>query len=894
MDEASAGPRLTPDGRLIHDGAGEAAAAFRVSEAAGLLALAGRPGEGETGATAAWWRGFARRFLTTACHLPRLRESGWQEPVPVPDDPSLRDLAAGAPAAAGMEYLTPEVLARLWREMDAVMAARSAAAGGPEKALTEVHPGWRLVGRLTLHLAENRRSPDLPFAFLATCTRGLDAAGQPQYTALAQALRDAAAADDRAALSTLLEPLDRAAAASPWLRDLVESRRVFQALAWTPEDAWQFLREVPVFEEAGLIVRVPDWWSGGRSRQRVTAQVTVESGERRAGMGEESLLRFDVRVAAAGEPLTDDEVARLMASEAPLVSLKGKWVEIDRSRLGAALERWRQAAAAWSRGIPFHAGLRMIAGLPSGVAGLPETDEWQEVRASPELEERLAVLKTAAVPALPEVPGLRARLRSYQETGAAWIDHLTSAGMGACLADDMGLGKTVQVIAWLLLRRSRRAGAAPPTLLVAPASLLGNWRRELEKFAPGLPHVVAHRSAMDAAAWRRFGEGRHPCLRGDGLIITTYTALARLPVLEEIEWDAVVIDEAQAIKNADTAQSRAVRRLRSACRVALTGTPVENRLTDLWSLFAFLNPGLLGSAEAFAALTGKLAKQPEGMRPLRRLTGPFILRRMKTDPGIAPELPAKTELPAWCLLSRRQAVLYQRAVNAMAKELAQAEDPVQRQGAVLGSLLRFKQICDHPSLFSGDAVYAPADSGKFQRLEELCREIGSRGERVLVFTQFREMTGPLAAHLAEVFGRPGLVLHGGTPVGERQELVQRFQAPDGPPFFVISVKAGGTGLTLTEASHVIHFDRWWNPAVEDQATDRAYRIGQTRLVMVHKFICQGTLEERIDHLIRDKKRLAGEVLEGGDGATGMLLGMSDDELLGLLQLREDVATDEDE
>lgn len=893
--------RLTPEGELVWQGGAEEfpelAVAFRGSAADGLLALAGVAGEGVLTPELAWWRGLARRYVAAVCHLPGLREHGWTGGPAVPD---FAGMVAAVPAAPGMEYVRPEVLRRIWEGMNDALAARFRGAEEPAGVLAAIHPGWRMVGRVALHLAENRQNRELPFAFLATAVSGIDAAGREQHVPLGQALRDAADGGDSGSLRTLLEPLDRAAAASAWLRELVESRRVFQALAWSPAEAWQFLTEVPGMEEAGLVVRVPDWWSGKRSKARVVAQVAVESEGRRSGVGGDSLLRFDVRVAAGGEVLSEAELEKLLQSEAPLVSLKGRWVEIDRDRLRDALQRWRRAAAASAQGIPFHVGMRMLSGLGWPAAGIPESagDGWVETVAGEEFGETLAVLRRLReVPdeALPEIPGLRAVLRSYQQAGVAWLRRLTSVGAGACLADDMGLGKTVQVIAWLLLREQERAedAAEQPSLLVAPASLLGNWTRELEKFAPELPWTVAHRSAMTAAEWSAFGAGRHPALERRGLILTTYTAVSRmLGVLSRVAWDAVVLDEAQAVKNAGTAQSGAVRGLTASCRVALTGTPVENRLSDLWSLFDFLNPGLLGTAPEFDALVKRLEKGDDGLAPLRSLVQPFLLRRMKTDPGIAPELPAKTEMAAICLLSRRQAILYQRAINALGRELAAAGDPVERQGAVLGSLLRLKQICNHPSLFSGDAVFAPGDSGKFERLGELAREIHGRGERFLVFSQFREMTGPLAEFLAGICGRSGLVLHGAVPVRERQALVERFQAADGPPFFVISVKAGGTGLTLTRATHVIHFDRWWNPAVEDQATDRAYRIGQTCPVMVHKFLCRGTLEERIDRMIRDKKQLSAEMLAGGDGAAGLLIGMGDEELLRMVGLDEDAAVDD--
>jgi non-specific serine/threonine protein kinase len=458
----------------------------------------------------------------------------------------------------------------------------------------------------------------------------------------------------------------------------------------------------------------------------------------------------------------------------------------------------------------------------------------------------------------------------------------------------MGLGKTLQLIALVLRRRedhqkaARPAAPLPATLVVAPASLLGNWQREFARFAPEVPVAIAHRSAMSAAQLGDLDKGSHPLLARGGVFLTTYTTLAKLTGLAAIPWDMTVLDEAQAIKNAGSAQAKTVKKLQSSWRVALTGTPVENRLGDLWSLFDFLNPGLLGAAGAFASRARQMAKSPTGYAPLRKLVRPFILRRVKSDPSIAPDLPRKTEMTAYCSLSRRQAQLYQRVVTALAKELGDTEDGIQRQGVILAALMRLKQICNHPSQWSGDARFLPAESGKFQRLEELCSGMADRQEKVIVFTQFKEMTGPLAEFLAGVFERPGLVLHGGTAIGKRSELVEKFQSPGGPPFFVISVKAGGTGLTLTAASQVVHFDRWWNPAVEDQATDRAFRIGQTKPVMVHKFVCQGTLEEKIDAIITEKRALAAEILgSGGDGAVKLLTEMNDRELVAFLQLRDE-------
>ena len=366
------------------------------------------------------------------------------------------------------------------------------------------------------------------------------------------------------------------------------------------------------------------------------------------------------------------------------------------------------------------------------------------------------------------------------------------------------------------------------------------------------------------------------------LVITTYGSALRLPWLSEIVWRLVILDEAQAIKNPEAKQTKAIKRLKARSRIALTGTPIENRLAELWSLFDFINPSLLGTAKQFAQFVKRLEDRPHNPHgPLRDLVRPYILRRLKTDKSIIADLPDKTEVKAYCPLSRKQAALYQQAVADLAERLETA-DNIERRGVILAALMRFKQICNHPSQWLGDGDWAEEDSGKLARLRDIAEVVASRQEKVLVFTQFKETTGPLEAFLGGVFGRAGLVLHGGTEVKKRKELVKLFQEDEKVPFFILSLKAGGTGLNLTAASHVIHFDRWWNPAIENQATDRAFRIGQTRNVLVHKFVCRGTVEDKIDQMIESKSRLAGDFLEGG--ADVRLTEMDDKELLRIVAL----------
>jgi hypothetical protein len=887
---------LTPHGRIFLEESAESLppledavaarirGAFDAGAATGFLHLGTIELRTHLPPTFAFWRDFARSYLTRLCHTPGVEGQGNLEEI-LPDSDELLTLAASAPPMTGLEYLNVPVLGELWLDLDrTVRQDIRGFTGGPQAWLRYRNPIWNLVGRVSFHLAENRRDPDNPFAFLATYTGRVSKQARLQYQPLGRALEEYAGAKNRNALLSLLSPVQRAAESSGLIRELVDSGDIFQPLAWSPEEAYRFLKDVPVFESSGILVRVPDWWKSGRP-PRPAVSVTIGE-QKTAKIGLDALLDFSVGLTLEGEPLSQAEWNTILASTQGLVFLKGKWVEIDRDRLTEVLQHWKKLETAHLEGVSFVEGMRLLAG-----AGLEKkeeflaadaTSEWSNVTAGQWLSQVVAELRDPSRLQADD-PGtdLKAELRPYQRTGVSWLRFMYRLGLGACLADDMGLGKTIQILSLLLLRRGKRDPGTPPSLIVVPASLVANWKAEISSFAPSLSVFYAHPSEtpgalMDSVLSDASG------LQGTDAVITTYGMLLRVARLRALSWDVVVLDEAQAIKNPSAHQTRAAKQLRARTRILLTGTPVENRLSDLWSLFDFACPGLLGSANAFKQYTKKLAATGQNQYgPLRNLVRPYILRRLKTDRSIIADLPDKTELRAFCPLTRTQAALYQKSVHELAEHLQNSEG-IQRRGIVLSFILRFKQICNHPAQWLGTGDYVPAASGKFQRLQELCEEVASRQEKALVFTQFREMTTPLSQFLEAVFRRPGVVLHGGTPVKERRRLVEDFQRDSGPPFFVLSLKAGGTGLNLTEASHVIHFDRWWNPAVENQATDRAFRIGQHRNVLVHKFVCRGTVEDKIDALIEEKKGMADELL--GEGAEKLLTEMSDEELLRFVSL----------
>ncbi|HET89989.1 MAG TPA: hypothetical protein ENN99_04500, partial [Chloroflexi bacterium] len=652
----------------------------------------------------------------------------------------------------------------------------------------------------------------------------------------------------------LLAGLGHAAVLFPPLADSLRTTRP-QASYLDTEQAYTFLREAaPLLEQSGFGVLVPSWWK--KRHKRLGVQATLSPADGSGILNLDSLVRFRWQLALGDQILPPEEFNRLAALKLPLVQVRGEWVELQPEQIEAAIRFWEKQTVQEEE-ITLRQALQVGLSEEGQVEDIPitgvETQGW--------ISDLLRRLNGGEpLTELEQPHDLAGQLRPYQLRGFSWLVFLRRWGLGACLADDMGLGKTIQTIA-LILHDLETGQINGPVLVICPTSVVGNWAREIGRFAPALRVVIHHGSD------RASGDEFFDLTDRVHVVISTY-ALARRDeeMLREVEWAGVVLDEAQNIKNPAAKQTQAIRRLASGYRIALTGTPVENRLSELWSIMQFLNPGYLGSQQAFSTRFARPIERyqdQEAATRLRKLVHPFILRRVKSDPTIIQDLPDKLENKVYCTLTPEQATLYQAVVEDAMRQVEEAEG-IQRRGLVLSMLMRLKQICNHPAQFLGDGSALLDRSGKLSRLGEMLEEVQSVDERALVFTQFAEMGALLQTYLQELFGGEVLFLYGGTPANQRDRMITRFQEEQhGPAIFVLSLKAGGLGLNLTRANHVFHFDRWWNPAVENQATDRAFRIGQTKDVWVHKFVCAGTLEERIDELIESKKALAESVIGAG-------------------------------
>ena len=769
---------------------------------------------------------------------------------------ALEELLAAVPFVIGAEYVTEGWIKSVFSKLNDIFAEEIVGYDGTvEMYLTEKNQKLHVPERVFFHLVENKDA-EFPFAFLATyATKGEE--GRVKHVPLKYALTEYE--NEREKLLSLLACLNRAAEVSELVSGFMESGELFHPLRLTSEEAYTFLKQIEEIENTGILCRIPNWWR----KKAASVSMSVSLGDERPSMlGFDALISMKPKLEVDGVELTQTDIRKLLAQTEGLAFLKGKWIEVDHARLRKLLEEMDEKSGE----ITLMEALRMEIGTePVDVGAMVSNGKWlSELLRDLRRPEKI---RKAAVPST-----IHAELRPYQKNGYAWLNYMDKLGFGACLADDMGLGKTLQVLTYLEKLRKREKCAR--VLLVVPASLLGNWQREAEKFAPKLDLLILHGSSAPVL-------GKLVLEEPAFLNITTYGMVPRIKELKDINWTCIILDEAQAIKNPATKQTKEIKKLSGRMRIAMTGTPIENDLTNLWSLFDFLNKGLMGTSAEFGRFTKRLKEHPEKYAQLKSMVAPFMLRRVKTDKSIIADLPEKLETIDYAALSKKQVVLYRKTVEEMEERILNSEG-IERRGVVLATIIKLKQICNHPDQYLGQETFSGDDSGKFALLKSICETIYEKRERVLVFTQFREITEYLAQFLKEIFHADGYVLHGGTPVSRRSKIVEAFQGDAYVPFIVLSVKAGGTGLNLTKANHVIHFDRWWNPAVENQATDRAFRIGQTKNVMVHKLVCQKTIEEKIDAIIESKKELAENVI--GSGGEKWITELDNNALINLLRL----------
>ena len=801
-----------------------------------------------------YWRNFAGVFTKRLSQTPDLEILRHKVKVLVEED-ELRQHLECAPLMTGSEYLSLELLEAVWTGLNNTFTlAIKSYNGTVEDFFRDYSPNVHLVGRVFFHLVEHK-SDDYPFAFMATYSTSLNKKGKSKHLPLKYALQEYE--NDNERLLELLATVHAAAKNSPLISDLIETGELFHPLAWTSGEAFSFLKEIPIYEEAGILCRMPNWWKGSASGVRLNFSV---GDSRPSFVGMDAILNFNAQLFLGDTKISEKEARQLLSESEGLAFIKNKWVAVDPERLRQTLDAYEKAKKMMGKeGLSLKDALRLQL-VPEKLLGGYEKDVDHSVSNGDWLKSVIRkLLDPDLITSVRINRSFKAKLRDYQQKGLNWLYFLHSLQFGACLADDMGLGKTVEVLAFLNILKSEPKKSGKPkkaSLLIIPASLISNWDNEIRRFSPDINFHIAHPGAGSTKIIRDKDE---KSLDAFDLVITTYALAQKYEWIKAHLWNYIILDEAQAIKNPGTKQARAIKELHCFNRVIMTGTPIENRLMDLWSLFDFLSPGLLGNAREFKKFSKRLKDDTSGYSRLRKVISPYILRRLKTDKTVISDLPDKVEMKTYASLSKKQVLLYKDLVEDIKKSIDETEG-IQRKGIILSSLMKFKQLCNHPDQYLGTGGFEEKESGKFLRLREICETIYEKREKVLIFTQFKEMTEPLHDFLEDIFHRKGLVLHGSVAVGKRRKIIEQFQSQSYVPFMVLSLKAGGVGLNLTEANHVVHFDRWWNPAVENQATDRAFRIGQKKNVIVHKFLTKGTVEEKIDMMLEEKSRLSEDVI----------------------------------
>ncbi|OGF44431.1 MAG: helicase SNF2 [Candidatus Firestonebacteria bacterium RIFOXYC2_FULL_39_67] len=782
------------------------------------------------------------------------------------------DLLSRLPFMVGSEYITPAFLETIWVKLDTAFKNKlKTHKSSVDELIKTFSPDVHLAGRVYFHLVESKNE-DLPFAFLATYSTSLNEQGKYRHVPLKHALLEHGKNSKK--LLELLSTVHLAAKESRIVAGLIENGEIFHPIALSAKDAYNILEEIPVYEKYGILCRIPNWWKNRTSTLKLDIRIGNSSP---SFLGKDSILDFEIKLLSGDLELTEKETIKLLNESEGLAFIKGKWMEVNPENLKKTLEAYKKARQMMDKGgLSLKEAMHLQLNLQKDLGIL--NDETVEISGGDWLKSVIEKLRKPELIASVSIPNnFKGELRPYQQKGLNWLYFLHSLQFGACLADDMGLGKTIQLLAFLNALKANKQ--EPASLLIIPASLISNWINEIQRFSPDLKYHIAH-PVFEESNYAA-GPDKDFIDKYD-LVITTYSLSKKYDWLKTYKWNYVILDEAQAIKNPGTKQTRAVKTLNANNRIIMTGTPIENSLGDLWSLFDFLNPGLLGSVKEFSNFSKKLKDNPDGYTKLKNITSPYILRRLKTDKSVISDLPDKVEMKTYSDLSKKQVVLYGKLVEEIKTMLKDKTEGIERKGLILASLMKFKQLCNHPDQYLGRDEYSELDSGKFLRLREICETIFEKRERVLIFTQFKEITEPLKEYLETIFKHKGLVFHGSTPVNERKDIVEKFQGHEYVPFMVLSIKAGGVGLNLTAANHVIHFDRWWNPAVENQATDRVFRIGQKKNVIVHKFITRGTLEEKIDAMLQEKSNLSNEIIQSSNAS--WITEMNNDKLMNLFSL----------
>lgn len=800
-------------------------------------------------------------------------------------------LAECVPFSIGSEFIDSDWIKNIIHNLLKVFHSEIIKYNGTiEKYFSTKTQNLHTPERIFFHLVENKAKTeqeqiDFPFAFIATY-----AVQNQNDTITHKPLKFALSEykEDHNKLLSLLSCLNKAADVSKFIDEIVESGEIFHTLKLNPQETYSFLKTIPEIESTGILCRIPIWWK----KKSSSIKLNIKLGEKsQKFIGFNTILSVKPEFILDGELIKVEEVEKLLEMTEGLALLKGKWVEVNKDKLAALLAEFQRILESDKK-------ISLLDALHGNIFDKDKKNiksediEKKEINLDGDimisngiwLKTFLTNIRNAATNESIEIPeNVNATLRPYQKAGFSWLAGMYRYGFGACLADDMGLGKTLQTLTFMESIRSSKNGEKKKILLIVPASLIGNWQAESKKFTPLISIKVLH----GKTATKLQEEAIHDL---KFLNITTYGMATKIPALQMTNWDCIILDEAQAIKNPASKQTQIIKKIPATKKIAMTGTPIENNLTNLWSIFDFANKGLLGSSNEFKKFQTELNENPEKNTKLRAMIAPFFLRRLKTDKRIISDLPEKIETTDYITLSKKQKTLYTKAVDDFTKRLEKIgneedRDPIKRNGLMFEVLIRLKQICNHPDQYLGQEEFSPNASGKFEILTELCQTIYEKRERVLVFTQFKEMIEPLEKHLKGIFHADGLCIHGGTKATQRTEYVKKFNSDEYIPFMVLSLKAAGVGLNLVKANHVVHFDRWWNPAIEAQATDRAFRIGQKKNVFVHKFVCKNTIEEKINDMLISKTRLAKSIIGGiGDTGENLLTKMSDHELIEALRM----------